>query len=144
MAEYITEQKTALLNFLRSNHDDAFSVDELTDALNASYGDKAPAKSTVYRLITRLTEDGTVKKFAKTGSRCFVYQIVTEGDCHNHLHLKCLDCGKLIHLDEEISEELLDKVKKINDFSVNEDETVLLGKCAECKIYKQKRKTNEK
>ena len=139
MAEYITEQKTMLLTFLRSNHDNAFTVDELTVAMNTSYGAKAPGKSTIYRLITKLSDDGVVKKFAKTGSRCFVYQIVGEGDCHNHLHLKCLDCGKLIHLDEEISEELLDKVKMINDFSVNEDETVLLGKCAECKIYIQKK-----
>ena len=137
MAEYITEQKTMLLTFLRSNHDEAFDVDELTAAMHAAYGSKAPGKSTVYRLITKLSEDGVVKKFAKTGSRRFVYQTVAENDCHNHLHLKCLDCGRLIHLDEEISEELMDKVKKINDFSVDEDETVLLGKCAECKIYKK-------
>ena len=141
MAEYITEQKTMLLSFLKLNHDDAFTVDQLTGALNASYGDRSPGKSTVYRLITKLTEDGIVKKAAKTNSRCFVYQIVGESECHNHLHLKCLDCGKLIHLDEEISDELLDKVKKLNDFSVNEDETVILGKCAECKIYKLKKES---
>lgn len=139
MAEYITEQKTMLLSFLKSNHDNAFTVDELTAEMKKSYGDRAPGKSTVYRLITKLSDDGIVKKFAKTGSRCFVYQLVSEGECHNHLHLKCLDCGKLIHLDEEVSEELLDKVKMLNDFLVNEDETILLGKCAECKIYNQKK-----
>ena len=134
MVEYMTEQKRVLLDFLRNNCENSYTIDELTDKIKSSGGAKIPAKSTVYRLITRLVEEGTVKRFIKDNSRSFAYQIITDEECHNHLHLKCMECGKLIHLEESVSDELMNKVKLIKDFSIDEDQTVLFGKCSGCKI----------
>ena len=135
MAEYNTEQKTSLLVFLKKNRDISYSIDELVSKLKKEYGDKAPGKSTVYRLMTKLSEEGTVSRLAKSNGRSFVYRLIDDEHCHNHLHLKCLDCGKLIHLDEKVSDELLGRVLSTKNFSVNEDETVLFGKCADCKHF---------
>ena len=134
MAEYITEQKKTLLGFLRQHSERSFTIDELTDGINktAQSLGRIPGKSTVYRLMTRLVEEGTVKRFVRGHSRRFVYQIVSGERCHLHLHMKCMKCGKLFHLDEGLSDELMDKVKKLCNFSVNESETVLFGNCAEC------------
>ena len=132
MAEYVTEQKKILKRILEENADSSYTVEELMEKLRDACGDAAPGKSTVYRLITHLVDDGMVKKFSKDGSRKWSYQIVMCEHCDCHLHLKCMDCGKLIHLDESVSDELLDKVRTISDFSVNEEATVLFGRCGEC------------
>lgn len=132
MAEYATEQKKLLLSFLRDRCELAYTVEELVLEMKKTYGEGIPGKSTVYRLMTRLVEEGTVKRFVRGHSRQFVYQIVAGEHCHSHLHLKCMGCGKLIHLDEGLSEELLGKVRASSDFAVDEEETVLFGACAAC------------
>ena len=133
MAEYVTEQKKTLKKLLEENCDRAYTVEELIDKMRISADGHVPGKSTVYRLMTKLVAEGTVKRFVRGNSRKFVYQIVMGEHCDCHLHLKCMGCGRLIHLDESVSDELLDKVKSISDFSVNEEATVLFGSCAECK-----------
>lgn len=136
MAEYVTEQKKLLKKILEDNSDSAYTVEELICKLKSEYPQSQLGKSTVYRLITRLVEEGTVKRFVRGNSRKFAYQIVIGEHCDCHLHLKCMSCGKLIHLDETISDELLNKVRDTNDFSVNEEATVLFGKCSNCKKSK--------
>ena len=133
MAEYVTEQKKILQRILEENKDRAYTVDELVDIMKLSHGDDAPGKSTVYRLITHLTDEGKVKKFSRPDTRKSAYQIIMGEHCDCHLHLKCLDCGKLIHLDEEVSDKLLCAVMNNSNFSVNEEATVLFGKCGSCK-----------
>ena len=133
MAEYRTEQKRILKKILVDNCERAYTVDELMQKLREHFGDFAPGKSTVYRLLTHLVEDGSVKKFIKDNMRKAAYQIVNGEHCDCHLHLKCLDCGRLIHLDEAVSDELLNKVRGTNDFRINEQATVLFGQCGSCK-----------
>ena len=133
MAEYMTEQKRILQKILEDNCDRAYTVDELLEKMKETCGEHAPGKSTVYRLITHLVEDGAVKRFSRDNSRRSAYQIVMGEHCDCHLHLKCMGCGKLIHLDEEVSDRLLSAVKDTSDFSVSEEATVLFGKCGDCK-----------
>ena len=136
MAQYETEQKKILLEFLTKNAHQAYSVDELVSGMKETYGEGVPGVSTVYRLMTKLVGEGTVKRFVKGHSRRFVYQIVDGTHCRSHLHLKCMECGKLLHLDERISDALLDQIRANNSFSVNEEETVLFGECAACSHQK--------
>ena len=132
MEEYNTEQNNMLTAFLRQNREKAYTIEELIEALHRHYGDSAPAKSTVYRLIRNLVDEGQVKRLVKGHGRKFVYQAIMGDGCRCHLHMRCVDCGKLFHLDEKLSDELLLKVRDLCGFSVNEEETVLLGKCLSC------------
>ena len=132
MAEYNTEQKKLLLDFLEKNHDSAYTIEEITNELKSRGA--TVGKSTVYRLMTRLVEEKRVKRQLSDGSRRAIYRITLDSHCHNHLHLQCIKCGRVLHLDEEVSDRLLDTVKQINDFSVSEEDTVLMGKCADCKL----------
>ena len=138
MAHYATEQKKILMDFLRAHREEAFSVEAIVDGMRAEHGTGiVPATSTVYRLITKLVDEGEVRRFVKGHSRQFLYQIVDREHCHSHLHLRCIDCGKLIHLNEKISEDLLQTIRSTSDFSVNEEETVLMGACATCSEAKK-------
>lgn len=131
MAEYKTEQKRLLLGFLKKNSDKAYTIEELIEKMSAE-GGRLPGKSTVYRLMTHLVEEGTVKRFVRGNSRKFAYQIVIGEHCERHLHLKCICCGRLLHLDEDVSRGVLDQVFRTAGFSVSEQKTVLFGSCLEC------------
>lgn len=130
MASYKTHQKDMLLGYLAELKEPC-TIDEICDGLSSSA--EAPGKSTVYRLINRLVEEGSVKRFVKSGSKQFVYQLVADEECHHHLHMKCVNCGKLLHMEHKMSEELIGLIAAGNEFAVDSEETTLFGKCKECK-----------
>ncbi len=126
--KYRTEQKEALLAFLKEERDRQFTLGELAEEVGkiATIG-----ASTVYRLMHALTEEGLVRRFTVGGSRIFYYQY-TEGDCHTHLHLKCTKCGKLFHLDGAVSHFMEKQIYASHKFRLNEHETMLFGICGVC------------
>ncbi len=133
MATYNTHQKEMLIEFLKKHPDTPFSVDELSSEMEKLFT-AAPGKSTVYRLIGQLVDKGTVKRFVKGNSRQFLYQIAGGDECHHHLHLKCTECGRLLHMGHELSEKLLSNILGENDFTVEVDSTTLFGCCKDCRI----------
>ena len=125
---YNTEQKKAIQAFLCANSDRQFTVEEIAQALGGEAG-----VSTVYRRMPALVKEGGVKRFVKEGSRKAVYQAVNGTHCAAHLHMKCIGCGRLLHMDDALSERVIDIVERNSAFSVIEEDTVLFGKCADCK-----------
>ena len=162
MGRYQTEQKKLLIAFLAEHKNRQFSAEELSELLNCSSAEdreetekpeeneeskkqkenrgKAPGKSTVYRLVTELTEDGTLRRFPKSGGRGWTYQYHRMNDCSGHLHLKCEKCGTLLHLDCSLGDELLSHIEEEHGFLVDNQETVLFGLCAACRSLPQKKK----
>lgn len=132
MAQYKTHQKAMLEKFLTEQPDRQFSIEELASLMKEHFKEEAPGKSTVYRLINKLVEENTVKRFVKDNSRHFVYQIAAGKDCHSHLHMKCVDCGRLIHMDHEQSDAITEAIFGHDSFRVNRDQTTIFGTCAEC------------
>ena len=131
MKLYNTEQKRALLDFLKKHSNEQFTIEEIACALSGC--DSAPGKSTVYRLMTRLVDSGDVRRFAPENSRHFYYQYVDAQKCARHLHLKCVCCGKLIHVDDEVTALMQDKLLSRNNFIIDEGHNIIYGKCADCK-----------
>ena len=134
MATYNTHQKDILLSFLRENKDTPMGIDELSVRLSETCPD-APGKSTIYRLIGQLVEKGTVKRFVKGNSRQFLYQLAGSEECHSHL--KCTECGKLLHMGHTLSEKMLSDILGESDFSVKVDSTTLFGCCKDCRIKEE-------
>ncbi|MBQ8600463.1 MAG: transcriptional repressor [Clostridia bacterium] len=131
MANYQTRPLRQLMDFFAAHPQQSYTVDELAARLAAQYGDDAPGKSTLYRLMPRLEKEQKIKRFEKEGSHCSYYQITA---CtHNHLHLKCTGCGKLFHMKDTASKQLLREVLESNGFSVDQQQTVLFGRCRSCK-----------
>lgn len=122
-----------LLDFLKSHSDRPYSIEELTEEMENIFPD-APGKSTVYRLMGQLVDNGTVKRFVKGNSRQFLYQASLGEECHSHLHLKCTECGRLLHMKHELSEQLISEILGSSEFSVTADSTTLFGFCKDCKI----------
>ena len=134
MSSYHTEQKKLLLEYLNAHKDNSLTIDEISEGISkaAVKTTAVPGKSTVYRLINKLLEEGKVKKFSRTGTRQAAYQLVEGARCASHLHLKCTECGKLFHMKEQLSDELIKKISSDQSFTVSQAETVLYGKCRFC------------
>lgn len=132
MSSYQTEQKKILLDFLSKNRDRSFTIDEITAGIEKSGA--SLARSTVYRLASKLEGEGVIRRFVKADSRSASYQLAACEHCEAHLHLKCVGCGKLVHMDESISDELIRKIRATSAFSVDEEESVLYGKCSMCSV----------
>lgn len=130
MAGYQTKPRRQLLEFLEKNSEQSYSAEELSAALVEEYGEDAPGKSTVYRLVSKLAQEELIRRSEREGVHLSYYQI---NRCHDHLHLKCTDCGKLIHMKHGASEMLMRTILLNSGFSVNEHQTVLYGRCNHCK-----------
>lgn len=128
MAEYKTEQRKQLLDFMQKNSGLALSVDEWTIRMQQHQSD-APGRSTVYRTLLMLEKQGLVIRTKER--RHSRYQIA--GCSHDHLHLKCLGCGKLVHLSHSASHALEQIISKDEEFSVDGKQTVIYGTCSDCK-----------
>lgn len=129
MEKYITGQRKILLDFLREQCDRQFSVEEIANELCTG---RAISKSAVYRNIDTLVREGVVQKSAAEGSRKFLYRYIADNACSDHLHMKCLVCGKLYHLDSQSTETILKLANRSGSFRVNEKKTILYGMCKDC------------
>lgn len=123
---YKTGKREAILDFLSGNSESSFTLLEICSAV-ASDGH---GKSTVYRIVSELLEDGCIKRLSDGKTRHCSYQYIGEEECRGHLHLKCRGCGRLYHLCHEVSDEL-SKTLRESGFSLD-DGAMLFGKCNSC------------
>lgn len=123
---YNTEKRNNILKFFKQTRL-PHSIEEIAAAIL----EDGKGKSTVYRLISKLVDEGVVQRITDPKSRRVTYQYMGRGECHDHLHLKCKECGKLIHLDEDISEALEKRIRKIAGFELD-DGALLFGRCESC------------
>lgn len=129
---YQTQHRKALVNLLKEAGR-ALTAREIALILGKSQVFPAPGISTVYRLLGKLTSEGVIKAFLNDAKpRSMVYQMDGQRACPAHLHLKCLDCGKLYHLSEKDTSVVLSAVRDGCSFLLDAAHTTLFGCCAAC------------
>ncbi len=144
---YQTAGRRRLMEFLECHPDRQYTVDELSDALTAVSpadllascpADLSPGrgKSTLYRHLSELCAEGMVRKYRSDVQSAYVYQYVGGGNCCHHFHLKCEVCGRLVHLDCTVSEELLAHIRSDHQFRVDSGRSILYGVCEGCTTAK--------
>ena len=124
---YNTKGKNEIISYFQSRQDESFTAEEVFLCLSGS------GHSSVYRIIATLAEEGVLKR--EQEGRKTKYRLPACEGCHEHLHLKCRECGRLVHLDEEISHALENKLRESIGFSLDES-ALLYGKCESCKAAK--------
>lgn len=129
---YTTKQKEILLDYLKSAENKHFTAGEVCEY----FKDHGIGKSTVYRRLDKLVEEGVIKKYTVDPQSPACYEYVGEhshvkhGECY---HLKCKKCGKLIHLHCDEINTLMAHISKEHDFEIDNIRTVFYGLCAECR-----------
>lgn len=128
---YKTAGRQRLLDFLESRPDRHFTVEELSLEMDRQDGEIS-RKSTLYRHLSELCDEGVLRKYRSDTQSAYVYQYVGQGDCCHHFHLKCVSCGALIHLECAVSEELLSHIQSDHGFRVDSGRSILYGLCEAC------------
>ncbi len=127
MKTYNTHQRKILIDFLQINSEKAFTIEEIVSGI----GDEI-SQSTAYRLMTKLVDDGLVHRTVRGNSRSFIYQYISDRKCEGHLHMKCTDCGKVYHLDSNVTAQIHNDILSSTSFEID-NHTLLMGKCGMCK-----------
>ena len=124
---YTTGKRERIIDFMSLNSDKSYTLEEICGALT----DEGKGKSTVYRLVSELVGEGKITRISDGRTRHCTYQYVGGDMCHTHLHLKCKGCGRLMHLDRDVSEKFEKAVKTVGGFLID-DGAFLFGTCKEC------------
>ena len=127
---YKTKQRELIAGFFKDNTDRQFSINDISDMFSESIG-----KSTVYREVSRLVEEGFVRKYPDSDGY-FWYQYAGE-HCHEHFHLRCISCGRIVHLDCHLMNDVCRHINSEHDFEIDMSRTVLYGVCGKCKANRE-------
>lgn len=128
---YNTISKQLILDFLKSKSEETLSANDIFEHMNTIQ--KPVNITTIYRYLDKLVQNNIVHKYTDDDGKKSTYRYVGENSyCHEHLHLQCSKCGKIIHLDCEFMEEVIKHIDEKHHFSLKCDKSILYGKCEEC------------
>lgn len=125
---YKTEQRNKMYELLRSNPHKFFTAKEIAEIL-APYD---VSLSAIYRNLAELTETGLVKKSVKKNGREALHRYVNNDVCKDEIHMTCIKCGKIFHMDHLVSEYIQKNLGIIQGFELDKLKTVIYGTCREC------------
>lgn len=127
--EYLTKQREAILAYLRENNAHVTASDIVFHLKEQGYG---VSTATVYRTLEKLERDEIVKKMIIGEGAGACYQYLDGDGCSEHFHLKCVKCGKLIHLSCEFLRNMESHIFDEHGFTVSSGRTIIYGTCTEC------------
>ena len=104
-SRYATASRRKILEYLKNRNDHTVTAADVDEYLKKH--DSEVNITTIYRYLDKLAKDGTVIKYVAEKGCQAAYQYVEPGrGCEQHLHLKCVKCGKIIHLECHFMEEI--------------------------------------
>ena len=136
--QYKTHQRDELIECMRRLPPGHFTVAELCARLRQN--GSTVGTTTVYRQLEKMVNEGLVNKYLIDGNSpaCFEFaadrHLGGEGAC---FHLKCENCGVLIHMHCEELEDLAGHLKNEHHFTLNPLRTVFYGLCESCASKKE-------
>ena len=129
MKEYSTRQRTELLGLFAKRPAHDFTADELA----AELAESGVNRSTVYRNLGHLTRDGVITQKISDDGRRKVYRLNAAHGCAGHLHLLCVKCGSIVHMDGEMTGIIARLTDSGCGFSLSTESTVIEGLCKDCR-----------
>lgn len=132
---YQTRQQEAVEALFAARAGDCLTAEEAYLALLS--GGMEVGKTTVYRAITRLCQEGRLRRYAphESGEAArFQHNPCTE----SHLHIRCVNCGALEHLHCDEVEAFALHLNRHHGFTLDEGQTILYGCCETCRQKQQK------
>lgn len=129
--EYKTKARTVLFEFLQENPDRGFTAIDLLTYLQLNI--EGVNKTTVYRNLDRLCEQGIIYKYREPEHEGWFYQYSTEHTpCNTHMHGKCSKCGKLFHIEDDFVNEFEKNVMENYGLKIDFGKTLIIGICKAC------------
>ena len=133
--KYNTKNKNYVRSFMKEHEDKHLSIEEISEGLWES-ARPVPLPS-LYRIMDELVDEGIVRRYTidRSSAACFQY---AGDEAHNHFHLICSKCGKLIHLECDEVHRLLDHIEEEHGFAIDMTKVNLYGLCESCQKENKK------
>lgn len=129
--EYVTKPRNLILDYVITNKNRQFSAADINEYLQKENCQINLA--TVYRNLDKLSEEGTLLRYKYADSNFCLYQYAdAHENCQNHLHMKCQECGKVMHLECEFMDEITKHLLEHHGFDISCKGSMLTGTCKEC------------
>ncbi|MCR5045052.1 MAG: transcriptional repressor [Treponema sp.] len=132
--QYHTKNYDDMLAFLKSMPGKHLTAQEI--CAHFSKRKKPMGMTTVYRQLDRLVAQGLVQKYNLENGESACYEFTGQNGSSsdpNCFHCKCVNCGKLIHIECEEIKRVEKHILDEHDFVVDKARTVFYGLCANCK-----------
>ena len=118
-----------ILDYIINNQQHAVSASNILEHLEQEGA--SPNPTTVYRYLDKLAGEQKIMKYVADKGEKAVFQYVDEGQhCREHLHLKCVRCGRIQHLDCHFAR--CAHLMADHGFTLQCEGSVLYGLCRTC------------
>ena len=134
--EYHTKVSQELERYIAKQKEQSFCAAEVYSYMTGQ--GIAVNLATIYRNLDWLTEKNVIIKFKTASSDSYLYRAAGETcNCHAHLHMQCKECGRIIHLEEGYTDEIISHLMKTYGFKLECDDSFFGGVCDKCKGIKK-------
>lgn len=128
---YNTKTRQLIRDYLINNRQHTVSAANILEHLEGEGASANP--TTVYRYLDKLCTEQRIMKYVADKGEKAVFQYVDEGQhCREHLHLKCVRCGCIYHLDCSFMEQVRSHLQDEHGFVLQCEGSVLYGLCRQC------------
>ncbi len=129
---YKTKGRQLILNYLEATKERTVTVSEIQQFMEQE-GNPVNV-STIYRNLDALVAQGKVmKSVSEKGDKSTYRYVEPEHNCHKHLHIQCVKCGKIIHLECGFMNSIEEHILKEHGISLLCENSILYGVCETCK-----------
>ncbi|MGO4987963.1 Fur family transcriptional regulator [Gallicola sp. Sow4_E12] len=133
----LTKQRELIFEVLNENKGTHLSPEEIHLIVNKM--DKDIGIATVYRTLLLFEELNIAYKLDFDDNR-YRYEIADEDKEHQHHHLICNNCGKVLEVRESLLEEIEKGLLNKYGFVVQDHELKFYGLCSECQNPEEDKK----
>lgn len=129
----LTPQRRLVLEIFMENKEQHLSAEELYQ-LSRDKGEEI-GLATIYRTLELLEELGLLQKmnFGDGRSRYEMVQTdMQDRHHHHHHHLICLECGRILEVEEDLLSQLEQVVEKKHNFQIINHYLQFFGYCPSC------------
>ena len=125
-----TEPRRLLIEFLTEEENKHLTPEEIYEKLNPDHPNLGIA--TVYRNLQNFENLGIVQRLS-LGDGIARYELAElEKDVHQHHHLVCIECGRLIEVKGDLLGELEKKIETLYNFEILDHDLKFYGYCNKC------------
>ncbi len=125
----LTPQRQRLLSLFQEKPGEHLSAEDVYRLIQDERSGIGLA--TIYRTLELLSGMGMLKKL-HFGDGRYRYELNIDSSQHQHHHLFCLGCDKVMEFDGDLLDALENSIKKKNGFHVVDHNVTFLGYCKDC------------
>lgn len=125
----LTPQRRAILDIIIDKEGQHLTAEEIYDEVKKICPDIGLA--TVYRTVLLLEEVNVIYKL-DLNDGCSRYELVHSDEEHRHHHLVCNKCKKVFEVQDDLLEELEERIEKTYKFRILDHSVKFFGICSEC------------